>query len=306
MTLRLDTWTTAGNCRESCHRFTYLGSLAQQQSQLHSTVVLLTMSLTLAPFFLLSLFHLCSSQSVHGPEARLITNGSLTDVRDHPWVAKLDVLADIYYPLKLASGSGTILSNRWILTAAHIFDIPEDSTIVAIKIRVGISNIAEKGQVTDVELYRCHPLYEPFGTYYDICLVKTADPLEFDDNVQPVHLPTKSDDNSTLINLAGFGSIGENALGGSLELRTTFMFVDNGAICEKYGYYNDSVDICLYDPVNTAACSGDSGSGMIATRDDGSNVIVGVLTRSNCIDESFGPRVSAYLEWIKSVMSQYA
>ena len=263
---------------------------------------------SLAPFFLLSLFDLCSSQSVHDPEARLIINGSLTEVRYHPWVVKLNVLGRVYWPLNLGVGSGTILSNRWILTAAHNFDDIGygNVTTVAVKIRVGISNITERGQVTDVELYRCHPLYTPGSRHHDICLIKTADSLEFDDTVQPVHLPTKSDNTSNLVNIASFGSMDEDG-GGSLELRETWMVVLDKSECEKkWKNYDDSVDICTWDPLKSGPCSGDSGSGFIATRwSDRSKVILGVLTRGNCYDRAFGPRVLAYVEWIKSVMSQY-
>ena len=59
--------------------------------------------------------------------------------------------------------------------------------IIGIKVRVGINNISERGQVMDIELFGCHPLYvtdnqeSPFN---DICLL-TTDPLEFNKIVQP-------------------------------------------------------------------------------------------------------------------------
>ena len=79
--------------------------------------------------------------------------------------------------------------------------------------------------------------------------------------------------------------------------------------CTLYFFnYNHSIQICLF-PIRGEGrpCYGDSGAGLIARRNDGLPVILGVTSfgshsRLPCKGKSIGTRVSAYIEWIKQVM----
>ena len=224
------------------------------------------------------------------PQSRLVINGSLVNVRDHPYVAKLILLTnDDHITMRC---SGTIISNKWILTAAHAFG----SKIVGVKVRVGISDVSERGQVTDGESFHCHPLYKG-DVSTDICLLKTTDPLKFDDTVRAANLPTSDDNKFDVARVTGWGRVAKNAKYTSVELRTTIMNVE---------FEDRPKEMCLYPPSESIyPCFGDSGSGIIGKREDGSDVVIGVAVISDCETEICGPRVFPNLGWITSTMDQH-
>lgn len=270
---------------------------------LHSTfIIVVTMIVT----FILPFFALVSSQPADGPEARLIVNGSLADIRDYPYVARINPLAYPYGTTNFGFGGATIISNRWILTAAHNLDgYPDDDVpVVGVKIRVGISSLNETGQVVDAELRRCHPLYElKLINVNDICLLKTADVLEFNEKVQPADLPTLDDMSFTLVNVTGFGDTEKDS---SVELRTTKMKIGSTDKCKEVdSTYNEISDVCFFNHYESSNPSfGDSGSGFVARRKDGSPVVLSLLSASNgnC---HIGPFVLLYTVWIKRVMEEH-
>ena len=68
--------------------------------------------------------------------------------------------------------------------------------------------------------------------------------------------------------------------------------------------YNHSIDICAI-PVHkgSSTCYGDSGAGMVARRENGSLVVLGVETCCSCGVKTLGTRVEAYLQWIDYIIN---
>lgn len=83
---------------------------------------------------------------------------------------------------------GTILSEWWVLSAAHCtadeFDHPDTFVVV-----VGAHSITD-GLPHYVEHVINHPDWDLQGIQNDICMIRVEDPIEFNRYVQPARLPS--------------------------------------------------------------------------------------------------------------------
>ena len=261
----------------------------------------------------LCLFVAVSCEVMTGPSSRLIVNGSFADSRDFPYAMRLLSLPSYYAMMPAYRCSGTMLSRRWVLTAAHcMYKRPSGPfEKVATKIRAGIRDVGQKGQVTDAEMFECHPNYNPDigGWRNDICLVKTSEYLELDETVQPVKLPHEDVRPHQKVNVTGFGEFmethEETSAAKSFHLRTITMSIGSASECKHIDEYNDTMDICLIPPYpGSGICQGDSGAGAVVRQTDGSFLIFGVVTAGfRCGFTSLGPRVFANIDWINNVMN---
>ena len=257
----------------------------------------------------LCLFATVSSVEMTDPTSRLIVDGSISNVRDYPYSIRLILISDINGSSQ-STCSGTILSPRWIVTAAHCLTTYEP---IAAKIWVGINDVSDSGQIRNAELKVCHPNYDnSFLSENDICLLKTHDVLKFDITVQPAKLPGEDDNNYQNANVSGWGIIymdGEKYKI-SFHLRTALMSIGSDFRCKRdFLGYNNVTNICLFhiSQGSGGVCRGDSGSGFVVRRNDGSPVILGLVSGGKkCGIHVIGPRMSAYIEWIKLVMKTYS
>jgi hypothetical protein len=80
----------------------------------------------------------------------------------------------------------SIISRRFILTAAHCVEPPEASNF-----RVGVGSIHLKElKVKQVKAIHVHPKYIPKRFYHDLALIELDEPLQFDESIQPVCVST--------------------------------------------------------------------------------------------------------------------
>lgn len=63
---------------------------------------------------------------------------------------------------------GSILNEKWILTAAHCFDYPSNPNIV----KVGISTLNQNNQTFEIKQKVIHPNYSIYNKDNDIALVE--------------------------------------------------------------------------------------------------------------------------------------
>lgn len=82
---------------------------------------------------------------------------------------------------------GSIISNRWIITAGHCSFIQPQFHLVAV---AGTNKLSAGGAIYAIDRIVVHPLYVNGLSKNDIAMWRTATDISFDANVQPAILPT--------------------------------------------------------------------------------------------------------------------
>ena len=132
---------------------------------------------------------------------RRIVGGEKTDIKDHPWQVLLNVSGQVC--------GGSIVADRWVLTAAHCFfslsgdrDFSKDTKNARAKTNV---TDREFGTWTQIERIVVHKQYAPTArTYeYDLALVK----LRFSPagEVVPLVAPEQQIQPCDLLEVTGWG-----------------------------------------------------------------------------------------------------
>lgn len=99
----------------------------------------------------------------------------------------------------------SILSSRFLLTAAHCFIIvPSSKDVIAV---VGALRQSRGGVAIDLDTITPHKRFEFTQMRFDVAVVRTATEIIFNDLVQPIALPTADtpDDRAVKVVIAGWG-----------------------------------------------------------------------------------------------------
>ncbi|XP_022662170.1 chymotrypsin-like protease CTRL-1 isoform X8 [Varroa destructor] len=220
---------------------------------------------------------------------------------------------------------GSILSETWILTAAHCINFNLRDTPV--KVVAGVDHLysQESGlQTSNVLKAISHPLYDSQGVQNDIALVELFDPLKLNNStVCPIHLPSKESQNFEGLTCmaTGWGRTSEYG-DQSKKLLKVALPVLNSTVCQnKYKKVLKTAletfaatKICAgrLDKDGYGVCQGDSGGPLTCSVNytmgsQSRNVLVLAGVNSfakRCGSIVYPPvftRVSHYLKWIRQV-----
>lgn len=158
--------------------------------------------------------------------------------------------------------SGSIIADRWILTAAHCL---EREFYKFIFVAVGSPKIlGTKGEYRIVERH-IHPDYNPETFYADIAILGTGKIIEFNDFVKPIALPTVDTPTSVQVIIAGWGFVEKiDGADGNAVLTNDLQYLKSQTISKESCQEKVSSDIpldgtlCHLSPLG-GACNGDSG-----------------------------------------------
>jgi trypsin len=233
---------------------------------------------------------------------RRIVGGEPTTIQEHPWQVALNVTigGEIY----LCGGS--IVADRWVLTAAHCFNPATKAGEV--KAKAGATNYVTEGAWSDAEKVIIHEAYDSKTYENDIALVR----LRATPNGKVIPLV-----NSKLeipagqpLEVTGWGATSE---GGDLAIRllkASVPYVDN-ATCNAPEAYNGRIKagmLCAgYHGGGTDSCQGDSGGPLVWKTANGP-VLAGVVSfGEGCARKlKYGiyTRVANYADWIGRVVAR--
>ena len=119
------------------------------------------------------------------PPALRIVGGTETGRNFYPWMVALIFNTDQFC-------GGTLISPSWVLTAGHCTEGADE-----VRILLGAHNIRamrEEGRLEFVSREIVpHPQFNLMFLTNDIALVKLPQPIEFEDAIKPICLPTKSE-----------------------------------------------------------------------------------------------------------------
>ena len=100
---------------------------------------------------------------------------------EFPWFVKLSLNLS-----SMATCGGTVLSNEFVLTAAHCL---EDVTDLKSQVKLHFGSHIFEGSVIKVPIETfIHDCYTRIDKGFDIALVKVS-PVAFSENIQPICLP---------------------------------------------------------------------------------------------------------------------
>uniref|UniRef100_A0A182T724 trypsin n=1 Tax=Anopheles maculatus TaxID=74869 RepID=A0A182T724_9DIPT len=222
-----------------------------------------------------------------------IVGGFEIDVSETPYQVSLQ-----YFRHHRCGGS--VLNNKWVLTAAHCTVGLTASTLT---VRVGSSEHADGGTVVRVARIVEHPNYDDSTIDHDYSLLELESELTFSDKVQPVALPEQDEqvEDGTMATVSGWGNT-QSATESNAVLRAANVPTVNQKECDNaYSTFDGITDQMLcagYHQGGKDACQGDSGGPLVA---DGK--LVGVVSWGfGCAQAGYPgvySRVASVRDWVR-------
>uniref|UniRef100_A0A2A4IY52 Peptidase S1 domain-containing protein n=1 Tax=Heliothis virescens TaxID=7102 RepID=A0A2A4IY52_HELVI len=136
----------------------------------------------------------------------IYSHGREAEKYEYPHMALLGYGADVDSALWLCGG--TVISERYILTAAHCISQPRVGPVKYITLGIlRRSDPVDKWQRYNVRRVVPHPEYKSPSMYHDIALLETDTEIQFNDDVHPACLHTRGEAEEILTG-TGWGALG--------------------------------------------------------------------------------------------------
>ncbi|XP_015116460.1 chymotrypsin-1, partial [Diachasma alloeum] len=195
---------------------------------------------------------------------------------------------------------GAILNKHWILTAAHCVEPDLERAYVV----TGTNYLTDAGESYKAWFAVTHPEYQNFH-HDDIALVRIKGTIEFNEHVQPVGLPSGS--NERVGSSAAFAGWGYTTTAGPSSpnaLQEISLTIISNDLCNSIHGEITEGHLCTFNKENEGMCFGDSGGPLVA---DGVQVgIASFVTPCAVGYPDVFTRVSNYVDWIEEVQEKYA
>ncbi|XP_037951947.1 chymotrypsinogen A-like [Teleopsis dalmanni] len=216
--------------------------------------------------------------------------------------------------------AGTIINEHWILTAAHCLSsrqVVENSVIVAGSHDIHATEEQEHVQMRHIDYYVVHELYLGGVNPYDIALIYTKSPLQFNKYVEAAQLPTQNEQPEGYGTLYGWGNVSMTAVPNyPHKLQEANMPILDLELCEKVleaqGFSLHETNLCT-GPLSggVSICTADSGGPLIqecCTFFDKTYTVIGIVSwgKIPCGQKnapSVFVRVSAFTDWINQIIT---
>ncbi|XP_071634612.1 trypsin-1-like [Temnothorax longispinosus] len=214
--------------------------------------------------------------------------------------------------------AGSILNERWIITAAHCVQAVSSANYISVKAgKHHILRNEPNEQTVKVLQGFVHEKYGGGVGPYDIGLLKLASPLKLTNRVQAIELASPESDPSGEAWLAGWGSTSKGYFPKMPEILQHVQkeYVDRDVCHESVVRLTGSspvheTNVCtgpLYDEIS--ACSGDSG-GPLVSYNEQKPVLTGIVSWGIIPCGTPGApsvytRVSKFNDWIAQKISSY-
>ncbi|KAG6440698.1 hypothetical protein O3G_MSEX001385 [Manduca sexta] len=210
---------------------------------------------------------------------------------------------------------GSLISNYYVLTAAHCIDTADREPPSVV--RAGVVNIG--GPAWDDETdYRVaetilHPNYTRREKYHDVALLRLDRPVQFSSTLNAVCLFSSNENPTSKLTITGWGRTSNTRdIKSTKLLKADVVVVPSDKCGESYTNWRklphgiSQEMMCAGDPKGVRdTCQGDSGGPLQLMEKDGLYRLVGVTSFGRGCG-SYVPgvytRVSNYLGWIESIV----
>jgi len=225
-----------------------------------------------------------------------ITNGIIASRSQFPW--QVSIITDNTWYC-----GGSVLSNDWILTAAHCGGS-------VYRVRFGANRLdydefgALIGQSTESII---HANFSDVTLYNDIALIRVA--IGYTDFIRPIKLPCRSpnppDFAGVTARVSGWGQTSDAIPGVTAVLNFVDLPVISNTECAAvFGSYIIDSTLCTSTIGGHSTCNGDSG-GPLVTEIDGAYTLIGAVSfaaAAGCeLEYPAGfARITSFLDWIET------
>ncbi|XP_055592715.1 proclotting enzyme-like [Uranotaenia lowii] len=242
----------------------------------------------------------CSSCSCGGPSSNSrVVGGNYSDIGAYPWMAAL-------YHRKVFTCGGSLINNRYVLTAAHCVVRLEAKDFQVFLNRVNISD-SNSGMIQrNVESIKLNH-YQGLRTNNDVALLRLQQPVAIGPDVMPICLPTGMDSyQGRKAMVIGWGTTANGSLSDTLQELTVPVLANQE--CRRAGYFRFQITnrmMCAgYLEGGKDSCQGDSGGPLqLLSPATGRYEIIGVVSWGReCAQRNYPgvyARVTKFSSWIR-------
>ncbi|XP_031765484.2 serine protease snake-like [Galleria mellonella] len=223
---------------------------------------------------------------------------------------------------------GTLISNKWVLTAAHCAHDPASGPASILRLGTAtfeFDELEELAQERVVGEVISHPEYKPPSKYNDIALMSAEPPFVLSRDIRVACLQLDDEVKYKNLTAIGFGVTASGARSGSQTLMKVDVDIIENAVCNRSmksmikrkvlarGIIPDQ--LCAGDYVHGGrdTCQGDSGGPLqyMEDRVDCVNTfplhkVIGVTSFGKDCGRKMAPgvytRVSKYIDWIEGIV----
>ena len=267
----------------------------------------------------------------HAAPTAQVVGGYYQSIENTPWQVSIGYSGSS--SLNNHFCGGAILSDRWLVTAAHcMFDMDGNPEGGSLMVTIGTTKLSEalaanQYRFTYQNNVFVYPQYRTSGFDHDIALIRLSAPMDLTacgENCEAIGLVTANNEWATAYNSAPAWASGWGATQGYVpdeeggapdgfeQSYTDVMKELEMAIvdCEgmpSYYYSNNMICAGAVDMTAEDTCQGDSGGPLSVKNNDGTGfLLAGIVSFGNgCAAGTPGvyTRVSQYESWINNLMS---
>lgn len=288
------------------------------QNSIHSEKNLIPFKVTLMilyKIFFLTIYFVVEQVKCNLFIDERIFRGWFVSIKEHPYHVRLMKSKYIEGDILIEPGiteidfcGGSILNERWILTAAHCLTLTQ-------YVLVGSDRGFDKENLNDnyysIVKTLDHPKYVYLESEYDLALIKVDRSIRFSEKIKPISLPEpgKKLNIGEIGILTGFGYDKNLAKDPFRNLKAIDVKIVDHEYCFKHFGIKLTKSFYCGTSNNGNLCKGDSGSGLI-TNYNGKKVLHGVahggefICKVNENSAFIFTSVSHHLDWITSTISK--
>ncbi|XP_077965989.1 uncharacterized protein LOC120335342 isoform X2 [Styela clava] len=234
-----------------------------------------------------------------------IVGGMDADIESWPWQVSIEKSQD-----KEHFCGGALISNRFILTAAHCLVAKKKADI---RIKLGLNHLTETENTQSFNASRVfmHPRYDAQTYDFDIALIEIDGNATLSDRTRKICLPPSShifhEGQSCWITGWGTTSVRGRRSETLQEARVELMTNDQ---CNRPRWYAGKITprmICAGDSNGSVdSCQGDSGGPLVCQERGGKWFVAGIVSWGNGCGVAYKPgvytRMTEMIHWVEDIM----